>query len=181
MAYPNWLKIIKNKSDKIHVGKIKPESIDFGEMASGSPSQAADKLSRILDQRNATTKILVVSDGVFSAKISEYAIKMGQRLDCEIVALSLFEASSQVDECEQAHFLKRAEMGGSNFGHKAANAGIKLQKLERVGTKKKVVNQVVKEIAGIRYVLSEPDTYRTTEQFSGCFQGSVVDDTIGSN
>lgn len=161
MSYPNWLKIVQEKKDEIHVGKVRQESIDAGETAAGSPTAATRKMARIVEQRNATAKILVVGDGAFSAKLSEYAIKMGQRLDCEIVALSVFDKHSQErkgdGEREQLHFVKRSEHGGARFADKAAGSGVKFYQIAKIGVKQGVVDQVVKEIAGIRYVLSEPD------------------------
>lgn len=161
MSCPNWLKIVHEKNDEIHVGKVRQESIDAGETAAGSPTAATRKIARIIEQREATAKILVVGDGAFSAKLSDYAIKMGQRLDCEIVALSVFDKHSQDrkegGEREPSHFVKRSELGGARFADKAAGSGVKFYQLAKIGAKESVVDQVVKEIAGIRYVLSEPD------------------------
>ncbi|MCK4838221.1 MAG: hypothetical protein KAS94_05420 [Desulfobulbaceae bacterium] len=161
MSCPNWLKIVQEKNDEIHVGKIRQESIDAGETAAGSPTAATRKMARIIEQREATAKILVVGDGAFSAKLSDYAIKMGQRLDCEIVALSVFDKHSperkEEGEGEPSHFIKRSELGGARFADKAAGSGVKFYQLAKIGAKEIVVDQVVKEIAGIRYVLSEPD------------------------
>ena len=180
MLFPNWLKIIQKKNEEIHVGKVRQESIDAGEMAAGSPTEATRKLARIIEQRDATAKILVVGDGAFSAKLSDYAIKMGQRLDCEIVALSVFDRHCQErrdpGKGEKDHFMKRSELGGASFADKAASSGVKLYQLARVGARKGVVDQVVKEIAGIRYVLSEPDDGIAEEQ-SGRVQLPAIDTT----
>lgn len=180
MSYPNWLKIIHKKNEAIHVGKVRQESIDAGEMAAASPSTAAEKLARIIDQRDATAKILVVGDGTFSAKLSDYAIKMGQRLDCEVIALSVFDRHCQENrapgESETAHFMNRSELGAAAFADKAASGGVKFHQLARLGARDMVVDQVVKEIAGIRYVLSEPDE-QSAEEHSGRVQLPVLDTT----
>lgn len=182
MLYPNWLKIVQRKKEEIHVGKVRQESIDDGAMAAGSPSLASDKLARIIEQRNATAKILVVGDGAFSAKLSDYAIKMGQRLDCEVVALSVFDKHCQEqrvpEESETAHFMKRSEIGAASFADKAVSSGVTFQQLARIGVRDAVVEQVVKEIAGIRYVLSEPDD-DTAEEQGSCLPLPVAD-TSGS-
>lgn len=180
MSYSNWLKIVRMKKEHIHIGKVRQESIEAGEMAAGSPSAASEKLARIIEQRNATAKILVVGDGAFSAKLSDYAIKMGQRLDCEIVALSVFDKHCKErrdpGESEKAHFIQRSELGATSFADKAVSNGIKFCQLARIGTRESVVDQVVKEIAGIRYVLSEPDD-GTAEEHSDRVQLPVIDMT----
>jgi len=180
MSYPKWLKIIQKKNEEIRVGKVRQESIDAGEMAAGSLSEASRKLARIIDQRNATVKILVVGDGVFSTKLSDYAIKMGRRLDCEIVALSVFDRHCQErrdpGESEKAHFVKRSELGAASFADKAASSGVKFYQLARIGAREGVIDQILREIAGIRYVLSEPDVGITAE-LSGRVQLPVIDTT----
>lgn len=180
MSYPKWLKIIPKKDEDIHINKVKQESIDAGEMASGSPSAATEKLARIIEQRDAVAKILVVGDGLFSQKLSDYAIKMGQRLDCEIVALSVFDKHCRErrdpDESEKVHFMKRSELGATGFADKAVSSGVKFYQLAKIGTREGIIAQVVKEIAGIRYVLSDPND-RITEEHSGQVQLPVIDTT----
>ena len=180
MSYLNWLKIIHRKNEDIQVGRVKPESIDAGEMASACPKAASEKLARIIEQQSATAKILVVGDGAFSAKISDYAIKMGQRLDCEIVSLSVFDRHCREhrnpDENEKVHFMKRSEMGTSNFADKAVSSGVKFHQLVKIGLRESVIDEVVKEIAGIRYVLSEPND-GITEEHSEQVQLPVIDTT----
>ena len=180
MSYPDWLKITPKKKEKIHVDKVRAQEIDPGEMAAGSPSAASRKMARIIAQRDATAKILVVGDGVFSAKLADYAIKMGQRLDYEIVALSVFTNCSPKrfgsEETENNHFLKRAELGAASFADKATSGGIKLHQFAKVGTVENVVEQIVKEVAGIRFVLSEPDT-AGQEGYSSLVQLPMIDIT----
>lgn len=182
MSYPKWLKIVQKENEEIHVAKVRPEVIGSGEMAAGAPSEASRKLARIMEQRDATAKILVVGDGTFSAKLADYAIKMGQRLDCEIVALSIFVGGNRKEsgaaEGGKGHFLKRAELGGSGFADKAAFCGVKCHQLVKVGSREKIVDRVVREIAGIRFVLSEPDQ-AVAEEHGGRIQLPVID-TPGS-
>lgn len=178
MSYPKWLKIIPRKDEDIHINKVKQESIGAGEMASGAPSAATEKLARIIEQRDATPKILVVGDGLFSKKLSDYAIKMGQWLACEIVALSVFDKQCQdrrdLGESEKAHFIKRSELGAASFADKAVGAGIEFHQLTKIGKREVAVEQVVKEIAGIRYVLTEPDD-RIKEELGGRVQLPAID------
>jgi hypothetical protein len=180
MSYPDWLKITPKKKGMIHVGKVRPQEIDPGEMAAGSPSAASRKMARIIEQRDATAKILVVGDGVFSAKLADYAIKMGQRLDYEIVALSVFTKCSPKGcgsgESDKNHFLKRAELGAASFAERATFSGIKLHQFAKIGTMENVVAKIVKEVAGIRFVLSEPDIAKL-EVYSGLVQLPVIDTT----
>jgi len=98
---------------------------------------------------------------------------MGQRLDCEIVALSIFDKHCRErrdpDESEKNHFIKRSELGAASFADKAVGAGIKFYQLTKIGEREVIVDQVVKEIAGIRYVLTEPDD-SIKEELSGRVQ-----------
>ena len=183
MSYHNWLKILSKKNDAIHIDKVPQESLGSEEMACGAPSVAAEKLARILEQQKATAKILVVGDGAFSAQLSDYAIRMGQRLDCEVVALSIFDKSSQQNNAQKAdeaeHFKKRATLGASRFADKTISSGVKFSQLSRTGTKEIVIDQAVREIAGIRYVLTEPDAL-VDEELSEHVQLPVIE-TTGSN
>ena len=178
MSYPKWLKIIPKRDEDIQIDKVRQESIDAGEMAAGSPVEATEKLARIIEQRDATAKILVVGDGMFSKKLSDYAIKMGQCLVCEIVALSIFDKHCQENrdpgESEKAHFMKRSEFGAASFSDKAACSGIKFYQLTKIGEREVIMDQVVKEIAGIRYVLTEPDD-RILEELDGRVQLPAID------
>lgn len=180
MAYPNWLKIAPKKKADIQVGKVRPESIADGEMAAASPAAASEKLARIIEQRDAIAKILVVGDGAFSAKLTDYAIKMAQRLDCELVALSIFEKPGQEQrgpgESEKAHFMRRSELGAAAFADKAGSGGVKFHQLARIGVRAAVIEQVGREIAGIRYVLSEPEDDKAAPD-SGYLQLPVIDTT----
>jgi hypothetical protein len=167
MSYHNWLKIVPRNTDEIQAGKVSRKSIRKRAAAVESPPDTAARQDRILEQQQATAKILVVGDGSFSAKLTDYAIKMGQRLDCEIVALSVFDKHCREGRDpgkeETAHFIKQSDLAATSFADKAASGGVKFYQLARVGTKESVVDQVVQEILGIRYILSEPDEAATEE------------------
>jgi len=107
--------------------------------------------------QGAPARILVIGNGSFSGRLTDYAVRMGQRLDCEIVALSVYERGPGDGEREEALFRKRSSLGASAFADKAMGAGVKFHWLVRTGGRREVADQVVREVAGIRYVLSEPD------------------------
>jgi|GEM_PF-561143 len=179
MSYHNWLKIISKNTDKIQVGKVSRQSIDKKTASVGSPSKGGVRQTPILEQQQATAKILVVGDGSFSAKLTDYAITMGQRLDCEIVALSVFDNQNknkgELDEHEKSLFFERSKLDAEWFANKAANyGGVKFTQLSRIGQRAAVIDQVVKEISGIRYVLTEPEA-EIEEENGERAQLSVID------
>ena len=181
MSYHNWLKIVPKNTDRIQGGTMSRESVAEKAMAADRPSKAAVRLARMLEQRQATAKILVVGEGLFSEKLADYAITMGQRLDCEIVALSVFDnrfhATDCPDGCGKGGFPDRNELDVCAFADKAASyGGVKFSQLSRVGRKEAVIDQVVAEIDGIRYILSEPAA-QVEEEHDGRAQLPVIGTT----
>ncbi|MDD3814734.1 MAG: hypothetical protein PHZ02_08810, partial [Desulfocapsaceae bacterium] len=89
MGFTDWFALGLKKTKQVNVKKIKEESVDMGVMAAGSLTSGADILARMVDQRNSPTKVLMVQDGEYTAQVTDYAMKMAQRLDCEIIALDV--------------------------------------------------------------------------------------------
>ncbi|MDP2105591.1 MAG: hypothetical protein Q8J76_06315, partial [Desulfobulbaceae bacterium] len=161
MALLNWLGMGK-KGEKVTVVKVKEESIHQGEMASSSPSAAVAAMARIVDQKTATTKILVVEDGrTYSETVTEYALKMAQRLDCEIIALDTSVAplkfTGERRDTETAAFFDTAERSVRRFAAKAEKMGITLSHMMELGDQEEVIARMSSQDAGIRYVLTEPE------------------------
>lgn len=161
MALFNWLKKNKDKNDQVKVTKIKEESVQEGAMAAGNPTAAAKTLARMMDQKKSPTKILVVEEGTYSRPMISYALKMAQRLDCEIVALDVtaepLRHSGERQEQEMARFFDKAEHNVAAFLEEAGEMGIKIDHVMKIGDRERVISELSAEDAGIRYVLTEPD------------------------
>lgn len=167
MAFPNWLKFGKNKENDVNVLKLKEQSISQGAMAMGNQTAAIEAINRIMDQKTAPPKILVVADGLYSDNLTDYALKMAQRLDCEIVALTVsnvpLQYSGERRERETAQFYERAEIGATHFMEKAKSMGVKVDHLKMIGNQEKMISGLSAKDAGIRYVLTEPDSELSAE------------------
>lgn len=161
MAFFNWLKRGKKNNDSVKVTKVKEDSVEHGSMASGNPTAAAKTLHRMMEQKSAPTKILVVEDGTYSRAMTDYAIKMAQRLDCEIVALDVSESplrySGERREQEITRFYDRAEQNVSNFVSEAKENGVQVTHLMKIGETEQVIGELSAQDPGIRYVLTEPE------------------------
>jgi thiamine pyrophosphate-dependent acetolactate synthase large subunit-like protein len=161
MEFLSWLKARKNKNQDVKVVKLPQESIDIGEMAAGNPAGAAAAIKRMMDQKNGPTKILVVGDGCFSFKLSDYSLKMAQRLDCAIVALNASDAPLQFTgerkETETALFYKRAEKNIEKFLEQANVMGVHVVHIMGIADQEKAISELSAKDPGIRYVLTEPD------------------------
>ncbi len=161
MAFLNWLKTRKNGKQDVRVVKLQEESIDMGSMASGHPAGAVAAISRMMDQKNSPTKILVVGNGAFSDKLGDYSLKMAQRLDCAIVALNVTDAplksSGEKQEEQIALFYETAEKNIEQYMNQADVMGVEVVHIMEIGDQERAISQLSARDAGIRYVLTEPE------------------------
>lgn len=161
MEFLKWLKSGKNKKKDVRVKKLQEESIDIGEMAAGHPTGAAAAIRRMMEQKNGPTKILVVGDGRYSSKLSDYSLKMAQRLDCEIVALNVSDAPLQYTgerkETETALFYEKAESNIAKFTEQADAMGVIVEYVTVIGDQEKAISELSAKDPTIRYVLTEPE------------------------
>ena len=145
MAFLDWLKARKNKDNDVKVVKVKEESIGIGEMAAGHPTGAAAAIKRMMDQKHAPTKILVVGDGCYSDKLSDYSLKMAQRLDCAIVALNVSDTPLQFTgdrkETETTHFYERAEKNIEKYMEQANTMGVEVVHIMEIGDQEKAITE----------------------------------------
>ena len=160
MGFTNWFNFGSKKDANVTVQKVKTESVDMGAMASGSPSEASNALGRMLAQKNAPTKILMVQDGQHMQQVTDYALIMANRLDCEIIALDVsaqplqFSGDRKARETER--FMDVARENGEKFSLQAEARGIATEHIMEVGDPESVIARVSADNAGIRYVLSKP-------------------------
>lgn len=161
MSIIGWFKSGKKSNKNVSVKKLKEKSIDPGAVASGNPTAAAQAIAQMVDQKNLPSKILMVQDGDYSQHVTSYALKMAQRLDCEIIALDVTDAPLQFSgdrqEFEIQRFYERAEMSAKEFMSEADAMGIVAKHMMEVDDQEKVIAQLNKQDGGIRYVLTKPD------------------------
>jgi len=161
MGFINWIRFSRKKSSEIKVTKIKKKNIDVGEMAAGNQTAGASALEQMLAQKNASTKILVVQDGDYMHQVTDYALKMAQRLDCEIIALDVTDGPLQFSgdrkERESNRFQERARLSAANFALQAKSQGVSLNHIIEIADPEEVVARLSAEDVGIRYVLTKPD------------------------
>ncbi len=160
MGFANWFKFGSKSTKDVTVQKVKEQSVDMGAMAAGSPSAASGALARMMEQKNAPTKILMVQDGQHMQQVTDYAMKMAQRLDCEIIALDVSDKPLQFSgdrkERETERFMDMAKENGEQFTIQAKAQGITTVHIMSIGDPQEVIAQVSADNAGIRYVLSKP-------------------------
>ncbi len=161
MGFTDWFALGMKKNKDVNVEKIKTKSVDMGAMAAGSPSEAAGALARMMDQKNAPTKVLMVQDGEYMQQVTDYAMKMAQRLDCEIIALDVTDKPLQFagdrKKRESERFMELAQQNADKFMAQATARGIKVEHVMDIGVPDEVVARVSAADAGIRYVLSKPE------------------------
>jgi len=161
MAFINWFKFGKDKNKKVKVTKLKAKSISAGEMASGDPAAAAQAIAQIVDQNNLPAKILMVQDGDYSQQVTSYALKMAQRLDCNIIALDVTDAPLQFSgdrqEYETNRFHEQAENNAKEFAKQAEAMGIVVEHMMEIDDQEKIIAHLSKQDSGIRYVLTKPE------------------------
>lgn len=160
MGFSDLFKFGSKKNPDVNVQKIKEQSVDIGAMASGSPSEAAGALGKMMDQQNAPTKILMVQDGHHMQQVTDYAMKMAQRLDCEIIALDVSDKPLQFSGDRKAReterFMDMAKENGKQFSIQAKARGIAVEHIMNIGDPQEIIARVSADNVGIRYVLSKP-------------------------
>jgi len=161
MGLTDWIGLAKKKNKDVDVQKIKKQSVDMGATAAGSPSTAADALGVMLDQQNAPTKVLMVQDGEYMQQVTDYALKMAQRLDCEIIALDVTDRPLQFSgdrlQRESDRFIDMARKNAEKFTRQATAQGLKVEHIIDIASPEEVVARVSAADTGIRYVLSKPE------------------------
>lgn len=164
MALYNWFKPHKNKNQDANVVKLPEEYIEFGEMASSHPSGAAASIKRMMDQKNAPPKILVVGEGRYSKKLRDYSLKMAQQLDCEIVAVNMSEPplpfSGEGRGPEMGMYPGTPVNNMGQFIEQSQSMGVNVMPLMETGDQKKVIAELSAQDPTIRYVLTEADYER---------------------
>lgn len=160
MGFTDWFALGIKKNKDVKVKKIKEKSVDMGAMAAGNPSEAAGVLARMLDQKNAPTRVLMVQDGDYMQQVTDYALKMAQRLDCEIIALDVTDKPLQFSgdrrKRETDRFMEMARKNAETFSSQAVTHGIKVEHIMDIGDPEEIIARVSDDNAGIRYVLSKP-------------------------
>ncbi len=161
MGFTDWFGLRIKKNKDVDIKKIKKQNVDMGAMAAGNPSAAAETLGRMFDQNNAPTKILMVQDGEYMPQVTDYAMKMAQRLDCEIIALDVTDKPLQFSgdrlHRETDRFIAMAKKSAEKFTLQATAQGINVEHIMDVAEPEKVIARVSAADAGIRYVLSKPE------------------------
>ncbi|HID70846.1 MAG TPA: hypothetical protein EYP35_10435 [Desulfobacterales bacterium] len=172
MGFTDWFTLGMKKNKEVKVEKVKKQSVGIGTMAAGCPSNAAGALAHMLDQKNAPTKVLMVQDGEYMQQVTDYAMKMAQRLDCDIIALDVtnkplqFSGDRKVRESDR--FMDMAKTNAEKFICLAQARGIKVEHIMEIGTPEDIIAKVSADDAGVRYVLSKPEgkAARTDQEYT---------------
>jgi hypothetical protein len=161
MGLIDWMGLGRKKKSDVRVTKIKSAAIDPGEMAAGNQTAAANALKQMMAQRTATTKILMVQDGDHLTQVTDYALKMAQRLDCEIIALDVsdrpLQFSGERKERERNRFQEKSRQNAVSFALQAESQGVNIHHVMEIAVPEEVIARLSAEDAGIRYVLTKPD------------------------
>ena len=156
----------------LHLGRRKAgEEIEIGEvslgdfrevekMATNNLTENQGNMARTAEQKSLTTKILTVQDGDHSPALVDYAVKMAQKLDCEIIALDVsekpLEYTGERRAREISRFQQRAGRNAETLRLKAEAMGVKCRHTAQVGNQEQIIKTLSREDAGIRYVLLKP-------------------------
>ncbi len=161
MAFLNFFKSNKNTTDNINVTKVPQKSIADGTMAAGDMSGAVENLSQVLKQQQAAPQILVVGTENFSINLVEYALKMGKRLDCQIIAVNAttlpLTLTKEQHERAKDLFFTNAAKAGAKFSELAASIGVSFTHSMEINEEEQIIREVAANNPGVRYVLTEPE------------------------
>ncbi len=168
MSFLKWFNPRKGRNDDINVTKIPQKSIADGTMAAAGLSGAAEDLAHILKQRQASPQILVVGSENFSKNLVEYALKMGQRLDCQIIAVNTTSLPSSLNKEQyqkaREQFFTAATKAGVRLTELAESIGTSVKHCMEIGTEEEIIHELAAENPGIRYVLTEPEDNNIADQ-----------------
>jgi len=151
----------KRQGNEIQVKKLKRQKQPtVGEMAAGNLSAASKDVARMMEFTNMATKILVVQDGEHSSVLVDYAVKMAQKLDCEIIALDVSEEplsySGERRQREINRFHQRAKRNAETIMLKAEAMAVACKHVAQVGNQEETIKGLSQEDKCIRYVLIKP-------------------------
>lgn len=160
MYLKNLFHFGRKKVNEIQVTKVnRRKASSVGEMAAGNLTAASKDLARMMEQP-AATKILVVQDGDHSTMLVDYAVKMAQKLDCEIVALDVCDDplnySGERKEREINRFHQRARNNSETIQLKAEAMGVVCKHVTQIGKQEETIKELSKDDKCIRYVLIKP-------------------------
>ena len=162
MYFKNLLNLGRKKAgDDLGTGAnssgISPE---VGDMAAKKPTVESQNATQTAEQKGATTKILAVQDGDHSTALVDYAVKMAQKLDCEIIALDVSEEPLEYEgerrEREISRFQQRAQRNSETLQLKAEAMGVTCKHIAQVGNQEEIIRALSREDNSIRYVLFKP-------------------------
>ncbi len=109
-------------------------------------------------------KILVVSGESFSRPLMDYALKMAQRLDFEIISLSVNEEILSLSGAEreeaEARFFGQARKSAADFAGQGRGMNVNVSSVIEINDRKKAIAAMEEQDPSIRYILSEPDPQR---------------------
>jgi len=152
---------IRKAGDDVEIGNVNSmNSQEVKEMAAKNLTDSSDSTTYMAVQESSTTKILTVQDGDHSTVLVDYAVKMAQKLDCEIIALDVSEEpmdyAGERREREIRRFQQRARRNFEALQLKADAILVKCTHIVKVGNQEEIIKALSKEDAGIRYVLLKP-------------------------
>lgn len=157
----------KSSNDSIQIEKVnrqKPPVV--GEMAAGNLTAASQNIAEMMAQKNMAIKILAVQDGDHSTVLVDYAVKMAQKLDCEIIALDVSDDPlnhpDERREREINRFFQHAKSNAETIHLKAEAMGVKCTHVVKVGNQEETIKALSQEDRGIRYVLLKPAQEQAT-------------------
>lgn len=159
----------KKNADGIKVEKInKSKPMNVGEMAAGNLTDASQSIAMMMGNQYKPIKILAVQDGTHSQVLTDYAVKMAHKLDCEIIALDVSEEPLRFDgerrKRETSRFFDRAKRGAEMITLKAESLGVKCKHVAEVGNQEEIIKALSRGDKCIRYVLTKPEQEQLRDQ-----------------
>ncbi|MBU0681955.1 MAG: hypothetical protein KKD73_11105 [Proteobacteria bacterium] len=170
MPFLNFFTPGTDQSDPFSISTMPVTLISSGAPTPANPSANAEEPSSVKEPRPSAPQILVVGTENFSKSLIEYALKMGQRLDCQIIAVNATTLPFSITEEQQERvmevFFMNAAKAGAKFSELAASIGVSLIHLMEIGEETEIIRALAAKHPGIRYVLTEPELKDTDDQNS---------------
>lgn len=145
-------------TESVNVTKIKEKSIGMGSMASACQTEAMNVLNHI----HSPIKILMLQHDEYNQDVSDYALKLSQKLDCDIIALSISDKplsfSGDRKDREIEKFMYNSEKDMESFLAKSNSMGISVDHQIKIGDMDTAIYELTQEDSGIRYILNKTNT-----------------------
>jgi hypothetical protein len=160
MVFTDWMGLAKKENCELSQTKSTEQSVDVGMVVSGNSSAVTKKADRVVNQKQGSSKMLLVQAGEYCPQIADYALKIAKRLGCGIIALDVsdkplqFSGKKKIRESD--NFIEKARKNGEKFIEQAETRDIPVTHVMDIGNIDEIIARILRHDDSIRYMLNQP-------------------------